>query len=97
MIIGLLLLLLPVALYLATFRSAGRLAPRLCWLYRIVAGLMVFGGGAASLYFAAYTGDQGGITAFFLQLTVIFLYAFFSALLLIANWLLRNRSGGDRL
>lgn len=86
MIIGLLMLLVPIVIYLATFLSSSRLKPGLCKLYRIVGGFIVFAGSATSFYFAAYTGDQGGIAAYYFQLTVILVYALFSVVLVIANW-----------
>jgi len=91
MIIGLLMLLVPTAIFLATFPLSRRLKPGLCQLYRIVGGIIVFAGSATSLYFAAYTGDQGGIAAFYFQIVVISAYVLFSVVLVTANWLMRKK------
>jgi hypothetical protein len=61
-------------------------------LYRLVGGIIVIAGSAFSLYLAAYTGDQGGIGAYFFQIAVILVYLVFSLSLVILNWL-SNRSG----
>ena len=96
MVMGLLILLLPIATYLATFQVARRMRPLLSRLYRIVAGLIVFGGGVTSLYFAAYTGDQGGIAAFYFQLLVCSVYIFFAFLLITVNWFLARNDRTER-
>lgn len=91
------MLIVPVIIYLATLRFSHRLRPILGLLYRVFGGIIIFLGGATSLYFAAYTGDQGGIAAFFFQIAVIVVYAVFSLALLIANWLMQNhRSGANK-
>ena len=95
MLIGLLMLFLPIAIYLATFPVARKLNPRLCKLYRIIGGIIVLAGGATSVYFAAYTGDQGGIAAFYFQVSVILVYLSFSILLVTTNWLFRERDGRE--
>jgi hypothetical protein len=61
-------------------------------LYRLVGGIIVIAGSAFSLYLAAYTGDQGGIGAYFFQIAVILVYLVFSLSLVILNWL-SNKSG----
>lgn len=66
---------------LTTLAASSRLKPQLRWLYRIVGGTIVIVGSNFSLYLAAYTGDQGGIGAFFLQMAVIVAYVLFSVLL----------------
>ncbi|MBK5969486.1 hypothetical protein CCR91_12095 [Thiorhodovibrio winogradskyi] len=91
MIVGLLMLLLPVLVYLATFPVSRRLRPSIRLVYRILGGILVFVGSATSLYFAAYTGDQGGIAAFFFQIVVISTYVLFSIVLVVANWLMRKQ------
>ena len=50
----------------------------------------MFTGSATSFYFAAHTGDQGGIAAFYFQMAVLFAFAIFSVVLVIANWLMRK-------
>jgi hypothetical protein len=85
------MLLVPTAIFLATFPLSRRLKPGLCQLYRIVGGIIVFAGSATSLYFAAYTGDQGGIAAFYFQIVVISAYVLFSVVLVTANWLMRKK------
>ena len=77
MIIGLLMLLMPTAIYLATLPFSRRLKPALCLLYRIVGGIIVLAGSSTSFYFAAYTGDQGGIAAFYFQIVVIWFMLYF--------------------
>ncbi len=84
------MLLVPAAIYLATFPFSRRLMPRLCQLYRILGGIIVLAGSATSCYFAAYTGDQGGIAAFYFQIVVILVYVLFSVVLLSANCLMRR-------
>ncbi len=84
------MLLVPTAIYLATFPISRRLKPRLCLLYRIVGGIIVLAGSATSLYFAAFTGDQGGIAAFYFQLVVIFTYVLLSVVLVTINWFVRK-------
>ncbi|RKZ98545.1 MAG: hypothetical protein DRQ43_01315 [Gammaproteobacteria bacterium] len=54
-------------------------------------GVIVFGGSAISFYFAAYSGDQGGITAFYFQIVVILVYIFVSVALLTVNWFFQKR------
>jgi len=91
MIIGLLMLLVPIVIYMATLAIVHRLRPGLCQLYRIMGGVIVFGGSAISFYFAAYSGDQGGITAFYFQIVVILVYIFVSVALLTVNWFFQKR------
>ena len=90
MIFGLFMLALPITVYIATFSISRRLKPLLCAVYRIAGGLIVIGGSAISLYLAGYTGDQGGISAHFFQLAVIWVYVVFSAALLLLNTLFRK-------
>jgi hypothetical protein len=85
MLIGLLMLLLPSAVFILTLPFSGRLKPGLRKVYRFVGGIVVFLGSGISFYFASYTGDQGGITAFFFQIAVIFVYAVLSISLVILN------------
>ena len=84
------MLLVPMALYVATFQIARRLRPGLCRLYRIIGGIIAFGGSLISVYFAPYTGDQGGIAAFYFQIVVIVVYVLFSVALLSANWFIQK-------
>lgn len=44
-----------------------------------------------AIYFAAYTSDQGGITAFYFQIAVIVVYLLFLSILLAATWLIHKR------
>jgi len=90
MIIGILMLLVPTAVFLGTLPLSRRLKPRLRQLYRIVGGTVVIAGSGTSLYFAAYSGDQGGIAAFFFQTAVIVCYALFSLVVIITNGLMRS-------
>ena len=88
------MLLFPAAIFLATLPVSRRLQPKLRVLYRLVGGFIVIAGGAFSLYLAAYTGDQGGIGAYFFQIAVILVYATFSFSLVIFNWLSNKRGSG---
>lgn len=85
------MLVVPIVIFLATIPVSRRMKPRLCLLYRVAGGIVVFAGSATSLYFAAYTGDQGGIAAYFFQIAVILVYALFSVILVTTNWLLQQR------
>ena len=85
------MLLAPVVLFLATLPFTRKLKPELCMFYRIAGGIIVIAGSAFSFYLAAYSGDQGGIGAFYFQLTVITVYVLFSVLLVILNWFLHRR------
>jgi uncharacterized membrane protein YvlD (DUF360 family) len=66
--------------------------PNLRKVYLAVGGLLVFLGSGTSLYFAMYTGDQGGIAAYFFQISVIAAYIVFSIVLAIINWILLVRN-----
>ena len=92
MLIGALMIFVPIAVFLSTLSLSGRFEPGLRATYRYVGGIVVFLGGAISVYFAMYTGDQGGIAAFFFQLAVILVYVALSILLVILNWLLGSNS-----
>ena len=88
MLTGLLMLFVPIIFFIATLPFSRWLKPGLCKLYQIVGGIVVFAGSGTSVYVAAYTGDQGGIGAYFLQLIVISVYLVFSISLVIVNWFL---------
>lgn len=90
MLIGLLMLLAPTVIYVAIFPLSRKLKPGFRQWYRVVGGIIVLIGSATSYYFAAYTGDQGGIAAYFFQMAVILAYASFSAVLVTADWLTRR-------
>ncbi len=90
MLFGLFMLLVPCIVFVFTLPFSNRLRPRLRNTYRILGGLIVFVGSGISLYLAMYTGDQGGIGAFFFQIAVILVYAALSILLVILNWFLSN-------
>jgi len=92
MLIGLLLLLLPSIVFLATLPISRKFKPKLCMLYRIVGGIIVIAGSAFSYYLAAHTGDQGGIGAYYFQLTVIIVYVVFSVLLIALDLFLHKRA-----
>ena len=87
MLVGLLMLLFPSAIFLATLPVSWRLQPKLRVLYRLFGGIIVVAGSGFSLYLAAYTGDQGGIGAYFFQIAVLVVYVGFSFSLVILNWL----------
>jgi len=63
--IGLLLLLLPAVVFLLTIPVSRRLQPALCRWYRVLGGVVFFAGSGVAVYFAGYSGDQGGISALF--------------------------------
>ena len=88
MLTGLLLILAPVAVFILTLPYSGRLRPGLRVVYRIAGGIVVFLGSGISIYLAAYTGDQGGIAAYFFQIFVILVYAALSIVLVMLNWFL---------
>ena len=93
MLIGLLMLLVPIVVFILTLPASRRLRPSLRAVYRFVGGIVVFLGAGVSVYLASYTGDQGGIAAYFFQLAVISVYVALSVSLVILNWLLSaNRS-----
>ena len=95
MLIGLLLLLLPVVVYIGTFSFSRRLKSKLCALYRVGAGIIAIAGSSFSVYLAAYSGDQGGIAAYFFQLAVIGFYTLFSVTLLVINYFKKPTNRGD--
>jgi len=97
MLIGLLMLLGPVVIFMITLPCSKWLRPNLRKVYLIVGGLLVFLGSGTSYYFAAYTGDQGGIAAYFFQMVVIAAYLLLSVPLASLNWflLLRNSRTKD--
>ena len=94
MLIGLLMILVPLVVYVITIPLSRRLNPGLRKTYRVIGGIVVFLGSGVSIYFAAYTGDQGGIAAFYFQILVILVYAAFSLSVVIVNWILRAREAG---
>jgi hypothetical protein len=85
MLLGLLMLLGPIVVFIISLPFSRRLKASLRKSYWVIGGLVVFCGSGTSVYFAAYSGDQGGIAAYFFQITVIVIYVFFSAFLLILN------------
>lgn len=91
MLVGLLMIIAPSAVFILTLPFSRRLNPSLRAVYRFVGGIVVFLGSGISIYFAAYTGDQGGIAAFLFQIAVISVYAVLSISLVILNWFLSAR------
>lgn len=85
------MLLAPGAVFIFTLPLSGRLRPGLRKAYRVLGGLVVFLGSGISFYFAAYSGDQGGIAAFYFQIAVILVYAAVSLLFVMLNWILCAR------
>jgi hypothetical protein len=92
MLIGFLMLLGPIVVFTITLPYSRWFTPNLRKVYRTVGGLLVFLGSGTSLYFAMYTGDQGGIAAYLFQLTIITVYILFSIVLAVINWRLLVRS-----
>lgn len=97
MLAGVLMVLAPILVYLVSLPFSRRLRPVLRRTYRIGGGLVVFLGGGMSLYLASYTGDQGGIAAFFFQSAVILVYVAFSVSVAVLNWFIavRDYEGTD--
>ena len=90
--VGLLMLIVPGAVFLVTLPLSRKLTPLLRKIYRILGGIVVFGGSAVSLYFAAYTGDQGGIAAYFFQIAVILVYIALSIAVVALHFLVKSRT-----
>jgi hypothetical protein len=88
------MILAPCVVFVLSLPVSKRLKPGLRKAYRILGGLVVFLGGAITFYLASYTGDQGGIAAFFFQIIVILVYAALSLTLVILNWILPERESG---
>ena len=95
MLVGLLMIIAPCLVFVLTLPLSRFLRPKLRKVYRISGGLIVFLGGAFSFYLASYTGDQGGIAAYFFQKTVILIYTAMSFAVVIANWSFHARESGD--
>ena len=91
MIVGLLMVFFPIIIYLITLPLSRGLKPRLRKFYRILGGILVFFGSGTSLYLAAYTGDQGGIAAYFFQMTIITIYVVFLIVMVSLNRLLQMK------
>ena len=87
---GFLMLSGPIVLYLVSMPLSGRLRPTLRNVYRIVGAIIVVGGATISLYFAMYSGDQGGIAAFFFQTFVIAAYGVFVILIVLIQFFLQS-------
>jgi len=96
MTVALLMLLGPLVVYLLTLPLTGHLERRLRRFYRYVAGFWVVAGSAASCYLAAYTGDQGGIAAFFMQLAVVVGYLVLGVSVLLLHLLQTPGGQGGR-
>lgn len=75
-----LILVIPPTLFILTVPLSGRLTSALRKVYLGLGGIVVFIGSGISFYFASYTGDQGGIAAYFFQVGVVFVYALLSAI-----------------
>ena len=88
MLIGNLLLFGPGLVFLATLPLTRRLRPALRRTYWVLGAIIVFAGSGTSYYLAAFTGDQGGIAAYFFQIAVILAYLLLSVSLIAASWLL---------
>ena len=85
MLVGLLMLLGPGVFFLVTLPLSGRLRPSVRKAYGILGGMVVFFGSGTSYYLASYTGDQGGIAAYFFQIGVILAYIVVSVSLVVLN------------
>jgi hypothetical protein len=72
--LGILMLIAPVTLFVLSIPLSARLTSGLRRFYLIFGAIVVFIGSGTSFYFASYSGDQGGIAAYFFQTGVIFVY-----------------------
>lgn len=81
--------------FILTLPYSSRLKPSLCAAYRLFGGIVVFLGSGVSVYLASYTGDQGGIAAYFFQILVILVYAALSITLVILNWFLSAKGSSN--
>jgi len=72
--IGFLMVIGPAAIFVLSIPLSGGLSSGLRRVYLIFGAIIVFIGSGTSFYFASYTGDQGGIAAYFFQMGVIFVY-----------------------
>jgi hypothetical protein len=95
MLTGLLMILAPIIVFILTLPYSGRLKPTLRVVYRFAGGIIVFLGSGISIYLASYTGDQGGIAAYFFQILVILVYAALSIVLVTLNWFFGAKSPGQ--
>lgn len=91
MLIGMLMLILPIVVYIVSVPFTGRLNKRLRYIYIIGGGVIVFVGSSISIYFAMYTGDQGGIGAYIFQLFVISAFVLFTFCLVTLHWFSKKR------
>jgi hypothetical protein len=89
---ALLMLLGPVLVFLVTLPFSQKLRSGLRRVYRFAGGFVVTCGPAVSLYFAMYSGDQGGIAAFFMQVLVIATYVLLCVLTVMIELYLRFTS-----
>lgn len=78
--------------FLFSLPASDSLRPSLRLIYRLCGGMLVFSGSSASLYFAAYSSDQAGITALYLQISVIMAYALLFLLVIIIYLLWQSAS-----
>lgn len=76
--VGIGLLLCPCVVFLVSLFWRHRLTGKIRLLYIFLGAFIVFGGSSVSFYFAMYTGEQGGIAAFFFQLFVVATYLVFA-------------------
>ena len=90
MMTGLLMLAAPAVLYFVAWPLSGRFRPGLRLAFRFVAALVAFPGSGMSVYLAAYTGDQGGIAAFYFQAGVIILFLLVLIIFFLLHRLWRN-------
>lgn len=94
MLIGLAMIFVPIIVFIVTLPYSSRLGPSLRLVYRIVGAMIVFIGGAVTVYLASYTGDQGSIAAYYFQIGVISVYTALSVSIVVLNSL--RRTAGSR-
>ena len=85
------MLIIPIAVFVLSIPLSKRLTSTLRKFYLVVGGIVVFIGSGIAVYFAAYTGDQGGIAAYFVQVAVIFVYVLLLVTVLALNLISKIR------
>lgn len=88
-----LILLAPVVLYLLSLPLSVRLPAVLRTVYRLAGAGLVFPAAAAAVYFAGYSGEQGGVPAYFVQLAALISLILLMAAIGLAHWVKRRRQG----
>lgn len=91
MLTATLVLLAPMALYLASLPLSGRLPAVPRTAYRLAGAGLVFPAAAAAIYCAGYSGEQGGVAALFIQLAALAGLVLLMVGVGVMQWVLRRR------